>query len=67
MTWISQSTVISDHVSTDWCHLCGNRSRNNVDISYPGNAEHNTGRMKYVRICQICLLKAIDVIKKEGK
>lgn len=44
----------SKHVTWDWCHLCGARSQENVDVSYPRNAEHGGPDSEYIRICRSC-------------
>lgn len=49
----------------DWCHLCGKRSDQCVEIHYPDNAEHDPpvtgprpnhpmGSVHYIRICGSC-------------
>lgn len=45
---------MSNHVTIDWCHLCGERVPNTVDIDYAANAEHDKVRTKYIRICVYC-------------
>jgi hypothetical protein len=46
---------ISQHaVEPDWCHLCGKRKQNLVDIWYPRNAEHGNNNSEYIRICGRC-------------
>ena len=46
--------------SEDWCHICGGRSEENVEIWYPANAEHQRvdrpikGPDHYLRICAAC-------------
>jgi hypothetical protein len=58
--------TFSKHISEDWCHLCGSRSANCVDISYSENAEHNpTNRGRYVRICANCLHTAFIIVRSE--
>jgi len=53
---------MSPHCLKDWCHLCGERTITNVDISYPENAEHPeaSDKSKYLRICIGC---AADIIR----
>ena len=66
--------TISKHGSQkDWCHICGARSDNTVDVWYPQNAEHATKKQHkaqigpdilYVRICGECaVLIAIESVK----
>jgi len=43
----------------DWCHICGKRNFNNVDVLYAKNAKHGTAHLhskfsKYIRICKMC-------------
>lgn len=55
---------ISLHSPNDWCHLCGNRSKERflADVSYPANAEHGNAGREYVRICSVCAIKIVSVI-----
>jgi len=47
---------ISIHSEGDWCHLCGVRGPQTLDISYADNAEHPVKHQaKYVRICGGCV------------
>lgn len=48
---------VTAHVSHDWCHICGERSEFNADVSYPENAEHGGPDSKYIRICHDCGLR----------
>ena len=43
--------MISKHVSEDWCHICGGRSADNVDIWFPPNAEHQSQDRPHVGAC----------------
>lgn len=38
----------------DWCHICGDRTRDNADVWYPANAEHGGKDTQYIRICVTC-------------
>lgn len=52
------------HTSKDWCHLCGTRSYNLVDIWYPSNSEHPnpTEPDNYIRICKSCIDKMKSIV-----
>ena len=38
----------------DWCHICGNRQPEIVDVWYPRHAEHGGPNDSYIRICRDC-------------
>jgi hypothetical protein len=50
--------------SDDWCHICGTRQQRNVEIDYPGNAEHEilgkggerstNSKSRFLRVCADC-------------
>jgi len=52
---------MAEHVSEDWCHLCGKRSSPLADIRYPENAEHGGPDDNYIRICAACGQKIVDI------
>jgi len=57
-----------EHNSSDWCHVCGQRGKPQVDIVYSINAEMSSRRSssslsEYFRICSECLEKANAVVK----
>lgn len=51
---------ISKHAGNDWCHICGKRSYENIDIRYPKNAEHDIENTEYIRICSNCIKICAD-------
>ena len=46
----------------DWCHICGARSFDNLEIFYPRNAEHKDGHERYIRICGGCVKRLQDTM-----
>lgn len=56
---------MSGHYCNDWCHLCGKRQDELVDIWYPRNAEHAGPNVQYIRICGECG-EAIRRVSKKG-
>lgn len=38
----------------DWCHLCGSRRTDLMEIWYPENAEHGGRKNRFIRICYEC-------------
>jgi hypothetical protein len=51
--------------SGDWCHICGNRSDENVEVRWPENAEHSVSPLtNYARICRGCIMAALGVLDK---
>ena len=54
------------HESGDWCHVCGKRHYEAVDIFYPDNAEHEKKDKKYVRICSLCVQRAMSILSQES-
>lgn len=54
------------HAPNDWCHICGDRSNDTVDVWYPENAEHDKeDTMKYIRICMNCAEKILAACRKD--
>lgn len=56
---------ILKHAPNDWCHICGNRGNDTVDVWYPENAEHDKEDTKYIRICVNCAEKILAAWRKE--
>lgn len=50
----------------DWCHICGRRSKENVEIDYSRNAEHYDTYENYVRLCKNCVQRLNEVFSEEG-
>ena len=49
------NAMITSHAWLDWCHLCGERTRDLADVHYSTNAENRPDdRSNYVRICADC-------------
>ena len=56
--------VFSMKLDPDWCHICGTNQRNNVEVMFPYNAEHEAvvggeevsgcREREYIRICADC-------------
>lgn len=51
------------HQRNDWCHVCGLRTEPLVDCWYPKNAEHGGKRSEYIRICEGCAERMVEVCK----
>lgn len=56
-------TILLTDRYNDWCHICGNRNRGNVEIWYPKNAEHETKNTEYLRICRTCVEAAFALFQ----
>lgn len=68
-------STLSTHASTDWCHLCGERSKQTADVWYPldpsaENASPDQHRraygwpphlVSYLRVCATCARRIAEV------
>lgn len=55
---MSKEVKMSLHSGGDWCHWCGDRVPDTVDILHAHSG-------LYCRVCKDCLEKALDVVEKE--
>lgn len=55
------------HTEHDWCHLCGKRTSLLVDVWYPENAERETAKAHYIRICNGCLTTMAEMCRTAGE
>lgn len=51
----------------DWCHVCGHREKDLVDVWYPPNAEHalrdDADETEYIRICENCIRQMLITVE----
>lgn len=47
-------STLNKCVHEDWCHVCGIRRNQIVNIWYPENAEHDPDPKQRIRICVVC-------------
>jgi len=47
-------STLHKHESNDWCHICGLRRDELVDVWFPKDAEHDIYLTEYIRICSAC-------------
>jgi len=64
--------TICKHYSTDWCHICGRRRTDLVDVVFPENAEHTylgsrpVNQKNYLRLCGACAAVIVQVSQGRG-
>lgn len=56
-------SLIINHGTSDWCHVCGRRESPCADIFFPVNAEHDKPLARYIRICADCAELAAKVAR----
>lgn len=68
---MSEKAAMHPHEAVDWCHLCGRRSDQTVDVWYPADAEHDPAAQpgpphaarRYLRVCAPCGRRIADTAR----